>query len=116
MVSLIARIADARRLGYRRELILGERWQALTTPTLLVWGERDAWGSPKEGEALVASHPNLRLVRIPAAGHFPWFEDPETVIAELQRFLATGPRSGVETVPHSSQRSTSRGARANATG
>ena len=35
MLSLIACIADWRRLGYRRELILGERWRALTMPTLL---------------------------------------------------------------------------------
>ena len=37
MLSLIACIADWRRLGYRRKLILGERWRALTTPTLLLW-------------------------------------------------------------------------------
>ena len=49
MLSLIACIADWRRLGYRRELILGERWRALTTPTVLVWPEHDAFGSPEEG-------------------------------------------------------------------
>lgn len=38
MLGLVQCIADARRLGYRRELILGDRWEALTTPTLLVWG------------------------------------------------------------------------------
>ena len=63
MLSLIACIADWRRLGYRRELILGERWQAWMMPTLLVWGEHDAFGSPEEGEALVAASPNVRLVR-----------------------------------------------------
>ena len=89
MLSLIACIADARRLGYRRELILGDRWQVLTTPTLFVWGERDAFGSPNEAEALVAENPSLRLFRVPGAGHFPWIEDPETVIAEIESFLAT---------------------------
>ena len=87
MLSLIACIADWRRLGYRRELILGERWQALTTPTLLVWGEHDAFGSPEEGEALVAASPNFRLVRIAGAGHDPWFDEPERVVAEIERFL-----------------------------
>ncbi len=87
MLSLIACIADWRRLGYRRELILGERWQALTTPTLLVWGEHDAFGSPEEGEALVAASPNVRLVRIAGAGHDPWFDEPERVVAEIERFL-----------------------------
>ena len=98
MVSLIACIADWRRLGYRRELVLGERWRALTMPTLLVWPEHDAWGPPEEGEALVATYRNLRLVRVPGAGHNAWIDDPETVVAEIERFLATEPRSGVKAV------------------
>jgi 2-hydroxy-6-oxonona-2,4-dienedioate hydrolase len=97
-LGLLACIADWRRLGYRRELILGERWRALTMPTLLVWPEHDAWGSPEEGEALVATNPNLRLVRVPGAGHNAWIDDPETVVAEIERFLATEPRSGVKAV------------------
>ena len=82
----------------RRELILGERWRDLTTPTLLIWGERDAFGSPEEGEALVAKNPNLRMVRLAEAGHLPWIDDPDSVVAEIERFLATEPRSGVRAV------------------
>jgi pimeloyl-ACP methyl ester carboxylesterase len=96
MLGLVRCIADARRLGLRRELILGERWRRLTTPTLLIWGERDAFGSPEEGQALVAKHPNLRLVRLADAGHLAWLDDPESVVAEIERFLATQPRSGAE--------------------
>jgi pimeloyl-ACP methyl ester carboxylesterase len=97
MLGLVRCIADARRLGLRRELILGERWRGLTTPTLLIWGERDAFGSPDEGQALVARNPNLRLVRLAEAGHLPWLDDPESVVAELERFLATGARPTSET-------------------
>jgi pimeloyl-ACP methyl ester carboxylesterase len=96
MLGLVRRIASARRLGYRRELVLGERWRDLTTPTLLIWGEFDAFGSPEEGQALVAKNPNLRLVRIAGAGHNLWFDDPESVVAEIERFLASRPRGGVE--------------------
>jgi pimeloyl-ACP methyl ester carboxylesterase len=96
MLGLVQCIADARRLGYRRELILGERWEALTTPTLLVWGEHDAFGSPQDGEGLVARNPTLRLVRVARAGHIPWIDDPESVVAEVERFLATERRSGVD--------------------
>jgi pimeloyl-ACP methyl ester carboxylesterase len=92
MLSLIACIADWRRLAYRHGLILGERWRALTTPTLFVWGEQDAWGSPAEGEAVVAKNPNLRLVRVPGAGHIPWVDDPEA-IAEIERFLSGEPQT-----------------------
>ena len=98
LLGLMQCVADGRRLGLRRELILGEGWRRLTTPTLLIWGERDAFGSPKEGEALIAKSPNLRLVRLAEAGHLPWFDDPERVVAEIKRFLATEPRSGVEAV------------------
>ena len=92
MLSLIACIADWRTVGYRRKLILGERWRGLTMPTLLLWPEHDAFGSPEEGQALVAANPNLRLVQIPRAGHNAWFDEPETVVAEIERFLTTSPR------------------------
>jgi len=96
MLSLIPCIADWRRLGYRRELILGERWRALTMPTLLVWPEHDAFGPPAKGDALVATNANLRLVRLPGVGHLPWIDDADTVVVEIERFLATERRSGVE--------------------
>jgi 2-hydroxy-6-oxonona-2,4-dienedioate hydrolase len=96
MLSLIACIADWRRLGYRRELMLGERWRALTMPTLLLWPEHDAFGSPEKGEGLVATNPNLRLVRLPGVGHLPWIDDADTVVVEIERFLATERRSGVD--------------------
>ncbi len=98
MLGLVQCIADARRLGYRRELILGQRWQALTTPTLLIWGQREPFGSPNEAEALAAKNPNVHLVRLADAGHLPWIDDPETVVAEIEHFLATQPRSRVEAV------------------
>jgi pimeloyl-ACP methyl ester carboxylesterase len=92
MLGLVARIADFRRLGYRRELMLGERWHALTTETLFIWGERDAFGAPEHGEALVARNPRLRLVRVAGAGHLLAVDDPDTTVAEIERFLAAEPR------------------------
>jgi pimeloyl-ACP methyl ester carboxylesterase len=41
---------------------------------------------------------NVRLVRIPDAGHLPWLDEPERVVAEIERFLGTQARSGVEAV------------------
>jgi pimeloyl-ACP methyl ester carboxylesterase len=70
MLGLIECIADIRRLGVRSELILGKRWQALTTPTLVVWGERDAFGSPVEGEALAAANPTFASFGLPGKGTF----------------------------------------------
>jgi pimeloyl-ACP methyl ester carboxylesterase len=93
MLGLIECVADFRRLGLRSEVILGTRWQALTTPTLLVWGEGDAFGSPDDGEALVATNPSIRLVRVAGAGHLPWLDDPERVVGEVERFLCSAPLS-----------------------
>jgi pimeloyl-ACP methyl ester carboxylesterase len=98
MLSLVQCVADTRRLGYRRELILGEHWEALTTPTLLLLGEHDAFGSPEEGETLVARNPNLRLERVAGAGHNSWIDDPDSVVAETERFLASERRSGVDAI------------------
>jgi pimeloyl-ACP methyl ester carboxylesterase len=98
MLGLVSCIADARRLGYRRELILGKRWEGLTTPTLLVWPEREPWGSLDEAQALAEKNPNVRLVRLADAGHLMWIDDPESVVAEIERFLAIEQRSGVEAV------------------
>jgi pimeloyl-ACP methyl ester carboxylesterase len=44
-------------------------------------------------------NPNLRVVRLPGAGHLPWIDDPHTVVVEIERFLATERRSGVDAVP-----------------
>ena len=71
MLRLVRCVADAG--GLRRRLILGERRQALTIPTLFLGGERGA--SDAEGEAVAARNPNLRLVRISHAGHLPWLDD-----------------------------------------
>jgi pimeloyl-ACP methyl ester carboxylesterase len=75
--------------GLRRRLILGERWRTLETPTVLLWGDRDAYGAPDEGEILARQAANLQLIRLPDAGHLAWLDQPELVVEELERFLAT---------------------------
>lgn len=81
--------------GLRRGLILGERWQALTTPTLFLCGERDAFVKLKLSRAwdvIAARNANIRVVRIPGAGHLPWIEDPERVVGGIDRFLTAEAR------------------------
>lgn len=86
-LSLIDCVADVG--GLRRHLILGERWQALKVPTLFLWGERDTFLPPEEGEAIAAHNPNVRVIRLPDTGHLPWVDDPERVVAEIERFLSS---------------------------
>jgi pimeloyl-ACP methyl ester carboxylesterase len=84
-LSLLRCVLDA--CGLRRHLILGDRWRALTVSTLFLWGDRDAFAPASEGETIAAQNPNLRLVRIPGAGHLPWIDNPARVVAEIERFL-----------------------------
>jgi pimeloyl-ACP methyl ester carboxylesterase len=87
-LSLMRCIGGAR--GMRRRFILGERWQALTVPTMFLWGEGDRFfRGPEEGEAIAATNSNLHLTRIPDAGHLAWSDDPERVVNEIERFLGT---------------------------
>lgn len=85
-LSLVASVADAG--GVRRNLIFGQRWMALTTPTLILWGEQDAFLAPRDGEEIAATNPHVRVVRIPDAGHLPWHDAPERVAIEMEGFLS----------------------------
>lgn len=117
ILSLIRCVRGVRELGLRRSLVLGERWQVLEVPTLFVRGERDVFMRPrveKAWEAIAAQNSNVRVVRIPDAGHLPWFDEPARVVAEIEHFLATAP-SRVEAAAKSSRRSTSTAANASAT-
>ena len=98
ILSLIRCVGRGIRGGH---LVLDDRWRTLKVPTLFLGGERDVFVRPKFGKALQAiaeGNPNVRLLRTPDAGHLPWLDEPERVVAEIDRFLGTQPRSGVEAV------------------
>jgi epoxide hydrolase 4 len=56
-------------------------------PTLLIWGERDAFLSPRLTEGLEQWVPNLRVERIPDASHWVQNDAPERVNELLIEFL-----------------------------
>jgi pimeloyl-ACP methyl ester carboxylesterase len=83
------------------QLVLGYRWRALEVPTLYLGGERDVFVRPMVEQALgevAEGNTNVRLVRIPDAGHLPWLDEPERVVAEIDRFLVTRRRGGTQAV------------------
>jgi pimeloyl-ACP methyl ester carboxylesterase len=59
----------------------------IAAPTLLLWGERDAFFSREEQDRLVAGMPNARLLVYPETGHSPQWERPEQVARDLSAFL-----------------------------
>jgi hypothetical protein len=85
---------------------------------LFLWGEHDVFMHPRAvsaWDAIAARNPNVHVIRIPDAAHLPWLDDPEQVVAEIERFLAIEPRSAAETVAQAPPRSSSATAKANAT-
>lgn len=84
--TLIDRCFDIR--GLRPDLLLAARWPELAVPTTLVWGEKDAWAAPELGDAVAARNPRIKMVRLPDAGHAPWFDAPGPVLAAIETALA----------------------------
>jgi pimeloyl-ACP methyl ester carboxylesterase len=60
-------------------------------PTLVLWGDEDAFLSPEKGAAAAALNPHARVVHIADAGHVPWHDEPERVANEIQTFLGDAP-------------------------
>jgi pimeloyl-ACP methyl ester carboxylesterase len=76
--------------GIRPHLVLGDRWSALEVPTLLVFGEQDAFMTRRMSDAwtsVAAVNPIVRIQPVPGAGHLPWIDEPERVVPEIERFL-----------------------------
>lgn len=81
--------ARLRRTGYDWT----EHLRALSTPTLVLHGERDAL-SVAVAHQLTALLPRAHFTLLPNAGHMPFWEAPQRFFSEADTFLATGvPRS-----------------------
>ena len=64
----------------------------MTTPVLVLWGERDAWLDPGIARRLQAILPNAQLNILPEAGHFSPEDTPEPLAAALLDFFTADPR------------------------
>jgi non-heme chloroperoxidase len=66
----------------------------ITAPTLILWGEQDAFCPRADQHALLAAIPAARLVTYPGTGHCPHWEQIDEVAAELTA-LATAVASRI---------------------
>jgi pimeloyl-ACP methyl ester carboxylesterase len=59
-------------------------------PTLVIWGIRDTALLPLQLDGLDELVDDLRIVRLPDAGHFAPWEAGEDIAQALEPFLAAG--------------------------
>lgn len=75
----------------RNRTILPKSMPKITTPTLLIWGERDVALGRELSEGTEAFATNLRVERLPGIGHWVQQDAPEAVNALLiDHFASTG--------------------------
>jgi pimeloyl-ACP methyl ester carboxylesterase len=60
----------------------------IKSPTLLLWGEKDAIIPISNAADYLRDLPHASLVRLPNLGHVPFEEDPAASLVPLQNFLA----------------------------
>jgi pimeloyl-ACP methyl ester carboxylesterase len=75
-------LRDAGALG------LPEAIGRIRAPTLVVWGDDDAWVPLSDADRFVAAIPGSRKAVIPACGHIPQEERPEELVRLLREFLS----------------------------
>jgi pimeloyl-ACP methyl ester carboxylesterase len=70
---------------------LQEDWSSefgkISAPTLIVWGDQDAFCPRSDQELLQAMIPNSQLLVYSGAGHDPHWEEPERFTADLVNFV-----------------------------
>ena len=76
---------------FTREMVLTHallpELERLTTPTLILWGDKDPLGTPDDGRTLVERMPNARLEVIEDASHLVWLDQPEVCAEAVTDFL-----------------------------
>lgn len=71
---------------------LRSRWGELRQPLLLIWGRQDPTIPVAIGESLAVLAPCARLAVVSGTFHRPHQSEPDSVVEEIERFLARGLR------------------------
>ncbi len=82
------RRATLKRFGYPYDPLTETEIAAVTTPTLILWGEEDRLIPVEAGQWLAKTMPNNALVIYPKIGHLPHEEAVEATLGDLQPWLA----------------------------
>ena len=78
--------------GYSAEFPVNPRGEELDrVPSLILWGEKDAWVKPAVADRLQAALPSARRVTIEGAGHAPMETHPEQTRAAVLALFRDAP-------------------------
>jgi pimeloyl-ACP methyl ester carboxylesterase len=69
---------------------------AVSAPTLLLWGDNDPFGSVEVAGRVAASLANATLEILPRSGHLPWLDDPRGLADQAASFLGAAPAGRVD--------------------
>ena len=69
--------------------------RSVHVPALVIHKTHDRLVNVRNGRWLAEHLPNARLLELPGDDHLPWYEDPDTILGEIQEFL-TGARAAPE--------------------
>ena len=67
------------------------RYGEIACPTLILWGQEDAWIPIERGRELASRMPNAVFRAVPGAGHLVQEDAPEAIVAALLEFLPANP-------------------------
>ncbi|MCX2934321.1 alpha/beta hydrolase [Mycobacterium sp. CVI_P3] len=74
---------------YLCDLSLNLRASAITSPTLVLWGEKDRVVPATHAQLIADTIPDARVEVLADAGHDPFSDDPSGLAAAIKRFLTT---------------------------
>ncbi len=60
----------------------------MSQPALMAWGDEDVFLTPASAATSIVSIRDIRLIRLPNAGHAPWLNNPRAVGEALAEHLA----------------------------
>jgi pimeloyl-ACP methyl ester carboxylesterase len=84
-------VASLARYGwnpYLCDLSLAARAAAISSPTLVVWGEKDRVVPATHAQLIAGAIPGARVQVLAGAGHDPFSDDPSGFAAAIKRFLS----------------------------
>ncbi|ORW27043.1 hypothetical protein AWC17_29235 [Mycobacterium nebraskense] len=88
-------VASLARYGwnpYLCDLSLATRAAAISSPTLVVWGEKDRVVPATHAQLIADAIPGARVEILPGAGHDPFSDVPLDIAATIGRFLSSEER------------------------